>query len=335
MHRMLTVAVIALLTARVGFAQQAPQRIMVITDNAPLKTTNSTNGAVPRGVLLTAQEVKGDWLWVEYSTGKDSKKGWIHQRDVVPFDRAQAHVESEMARKPHAELYNIRGTIHYEKKDYERALADYNEALRLDPRRAHAWNNRGNVWRVKGDTARAISDFNQAIRVDPDYQLAYKNRGNVFSDKGALDKAIIDYSEAIRLNPNDADALTNRGVIRMLQGSYEQSTADLAEAIRVDPQFASAYNNLAWLLATCPEEKYRDGKRAVQMATRAAALGGWKNAGDIDTLATAYAEAGDFANAVKWQKKALEMAPAAKKPGYRSHLELYEAGKPYRDAVRR
>jgi tetratricopeptide (TPR) repeat protein len=121
----------------------------------------------------------------------------------------------------------------------------------------------------------------------------------------------------------------------MHKGDYERAIADFNEAIRLDPRFAPAYNNLAWLLSTCPEEEYRDGKRAVEMATRAAELHGWKQAGDLDTLATAYAELGDFENAIKWQTKALELCAEHKRAGYRSHLELYEARQPYRDEVRK
>src|SRR5262249_48895382 len=150
-------------------------------------------------------------------------------------------------------------------------------------------------------------------------------RGNVWSDKGAYDKAILDYTEAIRLNPKDADTYNNRGSMSLQKGAYDKAVADWTEAIRLDPQAPQAYNNLAWFFATCSDKTYRDGKRAVDRATKACERGGGKNAGDIDTLATACAAAGDLESAVKWQTKALELAPEHKKAGYRKNLEQYQS----------
>jgi hypothetical protein len=90
---------------------------------------------------------------------------------------------------------------------------------------------------------------------------------------------------------------------------------------------------MAWLLATCPDETYRDPNRAVELATKACELGRWKNAGHIDTLATACAESGDMESAVKWQTRAVELAPEPRKPGYKSRLEQYKLGQAPREEV--
>jgi serine/threonine-protein kinase len=102
--------------------------------------------------------------------------------------------------------------------------------------------------------------------------------------------------------------------------------------VRRDPEYAAAFNNLASLWATCPLAEVRDGRRAVEYATRACELTAWAEPGCLDTLAAACAEAGDFAAAVKWQAQALEdrewrqqhEGPA------RERLALYQEGKPYR-----
>src|SRR5258707_1124819 len=86
-----------------------------------------------------------------------------------------------------------RGVAWYVKGDYDRAIADYDEAIRLHPRYAPAFNNRGNVWYRKGDKDRAIADYDEAIRLDPKYAPAYTNRGNAWSGKGDNDRAIADY----------------------------------------------------------------------------------------------------------------------------------------------
>ncbi len=113
------------------------------------------------------------------------------------------------------------------------------------------------------------------------------------------------------------------------KGEYDKAIADYSEAIRLIPKVVVAHNSLAWLLATCPDAKYRNGSQAVEHATKACELSSWKNLGALDTLAAAYAEAGDFEKAVEWQTKAVSMASENEKPDYQSRLDLYRAGKPY------
>src|SRR5262249_45347870 len=90
----------------------------------------------------------------------------------------------------------------------------------------------------------------------------------------------------------------------------------------------------AMILAACPEARLRDGRKAVEAATRACELTGWDQPMYLDTLAAAYAEAGDFAAAVAWQEKAIErLEDEPQKDDVRSRRSLYPAGKPYRQAA--
>jgi len=203
-------------------------------------------------------------------------------------------------------------------------------AIELDPNDATAYCNRGLAWRSLGDFDRAIADCSEAIRLDPKLAWAYTNRSNAWLKKGDLDKAIADCDEAIRLDPRDATAYCNRGVAWRKKGDYERALADDRQAIRLDPNDVYSYNVLASLLATCPDENYRNGKRAIELATKACEMTGWKDGGMIDTLAAACAEAGDFANAVKWQTKACEFAPETRQEDCRARLALYQAGMPFR-----
>ena len=106
---------------------------------------------------------------------------------------------------------------------------------------------------------------------------------------------------------------------------------DLNQAVQLNPQNAMAYNNLAWLLATGPQAVHRDGKKAVEYATKACELSEWKSSGNVDTLAAACAEAGDFDNAVKWENQALADPDLKGKDrtDAQSRLKLYQAHKPY------
>src|SRR5205823_7762660 len=128
--------------------------------------------------------------------------------------------------------------------------------------------------------------------------------------KGEYDRALADFNEAIRLDSTLAPAFHNRGWLRAIRREYDRALADYAEAIRLDPNQPTPFSSRAWLWATCPEAKYRDGPRAVASATRACELSGWKDAYNLDTLAAAYAEVGDFPKAVAYQEKANGLFPS-------------------------
>ena len=140
-------------------------------------------------------------------------------------------------------------------------------------------------------------------------------------------------TEANRIDFQNGTAFKSRGLALSKNKKYTESIADYTEAIRIQPGGADAYNDRAWIWATCPDEKYRDGKQAVASATKACELTEWKDANCLGTLAAACAEVGDFASAVKWQTKANELRsnPDEKTEG-EAHLKLYQENKPYRDA---
>ena len=97
-------------------------------------------------------------------------------------------------------------------------------------------NDRGFAWRNKGDADRAIQDFELAIKLDPNYALAYFNRANAFFDKKDLDRAIVDYDQAIKLEANFAAAYNNRGLIWDDKRDYDRAIKDFDQAIRLNPE---------------------------------------------------------------------------------------------------
>ena len=93
--------------------------------------------------------------------------------------------------------------------------------------------------------------------------------------------------------------------------------------MKIDPKQTGVINNLAWVLATSPDEKLRDGPRAIELATKGCELTEYKQAHVISTLAAGYAETGDFENAVKWSKRAIEVGDASLKEALRKELASY------------
>ena len=121
---------------------------------------------------------------------------------------------------------------------------------------------------------------------------------------------------------------------RIGAGQFKAAKQSIEEAFKAGSQSAAAYNGLAWLLATCWEGSIRDGKKAIEVATKACELTQWKEPTYLNTLAAAYAEAGRFDEAITWQKKAIdhpEAFGAAELEQVKQRLKLYEAHKPYRE----
>lgn len=114
---------------------------------------------------------------------------------------------------------------------------------------------------------------------------------------------------------------------------YERAIKDFDEALRLNPKLLKALNNKAWVLASCPDKRYRDGKKAVELATKACELTEWKDPMFLDTLAIAYAETGDFDKAVEYVEKALLNKEYEKEYGddARGHLKLFKDKKPFRE----
>jgi tetratricopeptide (TPR) repeat protein len=143
-----------------------------------------------------------------------------------------------------APYYRYRANAYANKGDYDRAIADYTEAIKLDPNDFLAYRNRGGVYHhIKGDFDRAIADYTQAIRLDPNDEYTFEVRGYAYAFKGEHDRAIADYTQAIKLNPNYSFAYNNRGFAYFAKGDFDRAIADYTQAIRLDPNYSLAYNN--------------------------------------------------------------------------------------------
>ena len=162
-----------------------------------------------------------------------NSRGWTY-RHTADYGRAVADFDEAIRVDPaYVVPYLGRGIGYLRLGEYDAALADFTKAITLDRWLALAYVGRGETLLEMSDTAidRAIADFNQAIKINPALPQAFIDRGFAFQRKGALDKAIADYDRAIALDPSLAAAYANRGAAREEKGEHAAARADYEAAL--------------------------------------------------------------------------------------------------------
>ncbi|MCE9545212.1 MAG: tetratricopeptide repeat protein [Planctomycetia bacterium] len=361
------VSLLVLLSASVATGQEykVGDKVVVIKNETPVKGEKEVVNKLLAGETLIVRAIDGITLQV---SGR--KSGWIMNENVVTFDKSIDYFTQAIANDSNnTTLLYGRGLIWTEKGELEKAIADYTEVIRIEPNSVKAFTGRGYARSLKHDYVGAISDHTQAIRLAPNNVTAYQGRGNDRNatgdfdgaiadfDKGIqvephstgcycgrgvakqskrdYDGAIADYTEVIRLDPTFVRAFDNRGIAREAKQDFNGAIADYSEAIRLDPKNATGYWGLGLLMASCPDSNYRNGEKAVTNMKMAVSLLSEKDGNVLEGLAAAYAEAGNFDEAIKWQSKALDLAPEMHKATFRTHLDLFKQHRPYRGEVKK
>jgi tetratricopeptide (TPR) repeat protein len=285
---------------------------------------------------------------------------------------------TEPAPKSASELV-LGGKAHMARQEYDEAVADFTEATRLDPVHAPAYAARAEAWARKhyrereladiaqaiklepkntsyrvtkaqshsaqGRHDEAIAEFNVALGLEPENPALWVARGNEWRRDLKLELAIADYTHAIELNSNYTLAYISRGQTWRQRRDFGRAIQEFAEAARKEPTSSIAHMSLARVLATCNDPNSRNGKWAVDEATRACELTHWQDPDCLDTLAAACAESEDFPNAIKWQTRAIarlrQNAPSIllramdyggrRGVGFEDRLALYKSRRPTRE----
>ena len=214
------------------------------------------------------------------------------------------------------------------------AIPEFERALALAPELERARTNLGNALRERGRHDDALLEYREVLRRTPNFVPALLGLGKTLETTGRTSEALGAYQEAARLAPTNANARIALGVALQGAGRCADAIPHYQAAVAARPGSVESHNNLAWVLATCPDAAARDGQQALVHAERAVALAGAGNAAILDSLSAAYAELGDFDQATQWQRQAVERASAALRAELRSRLTLYEAKRPYRDGSR-
>jgi tetratricopeptide (TPR) repeat protein/serine/threonine protein kinase len=235
-----------------------------------------------------------------------TNRGMVYS-ELHEYDKALADFSKAIELAPKEAIsWSNRGGIYSELGQYDKALADCSKAIELAPKYASAWSNRGITYGQLHKYDKAIADFSKAIELDPNLAPAWFNRGLAYGELHEYDKALADFSKAIELAPKQAKAWSGRGVTYSNLHQYDKAIADTSRAVELDPRDAVAANQLAWLLATCPEPKYQDPARAVRLAKKATEIA--PKAGTLwNTLGVAQYRAGDWKAAIAALDKSMDL----------------------------
>lgn len=228
--------------------------------------------------------------------------------------------------------YAYRARVYFQRKQYAKAIEDVNKLVELRSESPAPYFSRGMIYVSMGQREQGIADFSRAIELAPNLSVAYRRRGDAYYGARAYDLAVADYSKSLELTPNHVATYSNRGRAYAKSGKYQLAISDYEQCLKLRVASPDALNGLAWLLATCPVDQFRDGPRALELAWDACEGTNWQHPYVLDTLAAAFAQCEQFDKAIEYQSRAIELGLSKDAAEFRSHLELYRAHRPWREA---
>jgi tetratricopeptide (TPR) repeat protein len=224
------------------------------------------------------------------------------------YERAFADLDQSIKLQPDfAPAYIKRGIAYFFTGELDRALADYTQALRLQPDFALTYGVRCELYQKKEDYEHAITDCSQSLKLQPDAR-AYHARGAAYALKGEYDRALADYTQALKLKPSldvAADVYRNRGAAYNAKGDYNQAIADYNQLLKLQPNNAKAYNGRGWAYALKGdyERALADVNQALKFQPDDPSF--------YDSRGFAYSGQGNYDRAIADYNQALKLKPDA------------------------
>jgi len=245
---------------------------------------------------------------------------------------AVAHLQTAMQLEPgNPQNHYFFGVALKKAADITNAIAEFDTALRLQPDYPEARYSLAETLLIAGQTNAALGQYETEVKLHPDNPEAHYNLGLAYLDNRQFAAAESEFNKNLQLTPDELKAHYQLAETFAAEKKYPDAAAQYRAALRLLPDFPDALNRLAWLLATCPDSQVRSGSEAVQLAGRACTLTGNTNQDFLTTLSAAYAEAGQFSNAViTIQKVQTPVAGNTMQAG--KMLKLYQAGQPFHDS---
>ncbi|MGH8092886.1 MAG: tetratricopeptide repeat protein [Chthoniobacterales bacterium] len=247
---------------------------------------------------------------------------------LVHFRRAQE------LNPDNATIENDIGRAYFQSGRALEALPYLRRAIALDPRPAAFHYNLGSALRALGRRQEALTEFDRALELDPTFVPVHVDAGGMLLEMGRLEESLAHLKIAVAAEPQNVAAQANMANTLLQMGRADEAVSHLAAVLAIHPHDPDALKNLAWVLATSPEERLRNGGKAVEFAERARAAD-TSNPFIAATLAAAYAESGRFPDASREAERALRLAKESGNTALaelaRNEIALFEAGQPFRD----
>lgn len=248
---------------------------------------------------------------------------------------ARREYERALALRPSMyEVENNYANLLFAMNDLPAAAARYRAALARNPRLAAARQGLGNILVKQGDYAGAAREYRAALALDPNLRDARNNLASAEAELGHWDEAAREFHALARMPPQSLDPLHALAQAYLRRGLTERAIDEYQAALRAEPNWTLGKFWLAWILATTPDDKLRDGAAALAMAAEVNKATGDKLPRMLDLLAAAQAETGDYAGAQATCERAIAQAQERRQgelvKDLAARLALYRAGKPYR-----
>ncbi len=236
---------------------------------------------------------------------------------------------------PHyANAHNYLATVLRDMRRRDEARYHYGQALRAHPQFRQAYFNLGTLELSEGNAAKAVEHFQRAIQLEPNYGIAHNSLAKALSSLGRIEEAIHHGQEAVRITPKSANAHNNLALLLARQCRYADAIRHYRQAQRLQPNLMPVMVGLAWVLVTADDPRLRDGDEGLRLAQEASLSANNQNATALDVLAAAYAENGQFDDALRIARRGLEQSQAAQVPAlvelFQRRIRLYESRQPLR-----
>ncbi|MFL6519262.1 MAG: tetratricopeptide repeat protein [Chthoniobacterales bacterium] len=218
---------------------------------------------------------------------------------------------------------------------YQNAETSWGDTVAKNPNSWMAQNSYAVALTSRNRPEEAIAHFQKALEIDPNYVFAYSNLGHALLLVGRVEESAAYLEKALEIDPNDAGTRSNLANTLLQMGRIDEAIAELRRVLALKPDDAEAQKNMAWVLATSPDDRIRDGIKAVELAERANKLTLNRDPIVGTTLAAAYAETGRFADAIRTAEAALKGAEDSGNVvlanAIRAQILLYRSDQPSRD----
>lgn len=236
----------------------------------------------------------------------------------------------------YAVVHGRLGSVLAEEGKIDEAAAECRRAFELDPGLYEPRYTLANLLVSQGHDDEALEQFRRTIELKQDHAEAHNNLAGILARRGRTEEALKHFRKSLALKPNAPEGVyLNMVILLKREGRFAEVVRTMRAGIQNHPGSAGMKANLAWVLATCPEDSIRDGDKAVRLAESAGALSGYSNPDLLDTLAAAYAEAGRFDDAIKRAQDAGQLCSSTGRTKtakqIKKRIKLYKSGKPYRE----